>query len=91
MLARSPLCVAAGPLAPGARVKVTAPVTVYHVPKSKGAATQLQGLLGQVTALADKHTDGSVLSCTMPLKARRRALLEAPRAAHASPPRWSCL
>ena len=72
MLARRPLCVAAGPIAPGARVKVTAPVTVYHVPKSKGAATQLQGLQGLVTAHADKHTDGSMLSCTMPLKARAR-------------------
>lgn len=50
-------------------MKVKAPVVVYHVPKSKGAATPLQGLAGVVAAIADVHTDGSLLSCTMPLKA----------------------
>jgi|Laugresbdmm110sn_1035088.scaffolds.fasta_scaffold60678_2 hypothetical protein len=53
----------------GQKVKVKAPVVVYHVPKSKGAATPLQGLAGVVAAIADVHTDGSLLSCTMPLKA----------------------
>jgi len=64
---------AAAGVAPGRRVRVTAPVAVFHVPKSKGAATQLQGLTGVVTALADVHTDGTLLSCTMPLKARAAA------------------
>jgi hypothetical protein len=62
-----------GTVAAGARVRVTAPVVVYHVPKTKGAATPLQGLEGVVTAIADVHTDGSQLSCTMPLKVRTAA------------------
>ena len=65
----------AGNITPGQKVKVKAPVTVYHVPKTKGAATPLQGLHGVVTAIADKHTDGSQLSCTMPLKVRSLVLV----------------
>ena len=61
----------AGDIRPGQKVKVKAPVTVFHVPKTKGAATPLQGLPGVVTAIVDKHTDGAQLSCTMPLKVRR--------------------
>ena len=60
----------AGDIRPGQKVKVKAPVTVFHVPKTKGAATPLQGRPGVVTAVVDKHTDGAQLSCTMPLKAR---------------------
>jgi len=58
----------AAPAFVGQKVKVKAPITVFHVPKTKGAATQLQGLTGTVAALADVHTDGTLLSCTMPLK-----------------------
>jgi hypothetical protein len=60
-----------GDIQPGQKVKVKAAVTVFHVPKTKGAATPLQGLPGVVTAIVDKHTDGAQLSCTMPLKVRR--------------------
>jgi hypothetical protein len=43
----------AAPAFVGQKVKVKAPITVFHVPKTKGAATQLQGLTGTVAALAD--------------------------------------
>ena len=56
-------------LSAGDRVRVTAPITVFHVPKTKGAATLLQGKTGTIAAIVDKHTDGAQLSCTMPLKA----------------------
>ncbi len=85
----------AGDIKPGQKVKVKTPIAVYHGPKSKGAATQLQGLQGVVTALADIHTDGTQLSCTMPLKARTLARTPAPRHPARSPAycatRLSCL
>ena len=53
--------------APGYKVRVKSSVVVYHVPKSKGAATELQGMVGVVDSRADEH-EGKKTSATMPCK-----------------------
>ena len=48
----------------GTAVKVKSSVIVYHVPKSKGAATDLLGMTGVVDSRADDH-EGIAVSATL--------------------------
>lgn len=66
-MARAARAEAEGKVEVGAAVKVTSSVVVYHVPKSKGAATDLEGLEGVVAELADVH-EGVETSATLPYK-----------------------
>ena len=51
----------------GAKVRVNKSVVVYHVPKSKGAATDLNGMEGEVAQRADE-LDGTYISANLPVK-----------------------
>ena len=51
----------------GAKVRVKSSVVVYHVPKSKGAATDLIGMTGVVDSRADAH-EGATTSATLAVK-----------------------
>ena len=51
----------------GAKVKVNQSVVVYHVPKSKGAATDINGMLGEVAQRADDY-EGTYISANLPIK-----------------------
>jgi hypothetical protein len=42
-------------------------VVVYHVPKTKGAATDLNGMEGEVAQRAD-DLDGTYISANLPVK-----------------------
>jgi hypothetical protein len=54
----------------GSRVKVTAPITVFHAPKHK-AGLALQGVVGVVEKYNDLTEDGNaLLSSTQPLTVR---------------------
>jgi hypothetical protein len=54
----------------GSRVKVTAPITVFHAPKHKNGLS-LQGVEGVVEKYSDLTDDGSAhLSSTQPLVVR---------------------
>jgi hypothetical protein len=48
----------------GTAVKVKSSVIVFHVPKTKGAATDLQGMQGVVDSRADDH-EGIAVSATL--------------------------
>jgi hypothetical protein len=48
----------------GTAVKVKSSVIVFHVPKTKGAATNLQGMQGVVDSRADDH-EGIAVSATL--------------------------
>lgn len=56
----------AGTIGPGAKVRVTSPTTVFHVPKQK-SGLQLEGMVGEVVERADLY-DGKQLSANLPLK-----------------------
>ena len=51
----------------GAKVRVNKSVVVYHVPKTKGAATDLNGMEGEVAQRAD-DLDGTYISANLPVK-----------------------
>ena len=51
----------------GAKVRVNKSVVVYHMPKTKGAATDLNGFEGEVAQRADE-LDGKYISANLPLK-----------------------
>ena len=51
----------------GAKVRVNKSVVVYHVPKTKGTATDLNGFEGEVAQRADE-LDGTYISANLPLK-----------------------
>jgi len=51
----------------GAKVKVSKSVVVFHVPKTKGAATDLQGMEGTMAGRADEF-EGTPTSATLPYK-----------------------
>ena len=51
----------------GAKVRVNKSVVVYHVPKTKGTATDLNGFEGEVAQRADE-LDGKYISANLPLK-----------------------
>ena len=59
--------VARAALGVGAKVRVKSSVVVYHVPKSKGAATDLIGMTGVVDSRADAH-EGATTSATLAVK-----------------------
>ena len=62
---RGPLPVAK--LQAGDKVKVTESVVVYHVPKSKGAATDLNGMEGEVASRAD-DLNGTYISANLEVR-----------------------
>ena len=49
------------------KVKVTESVVVYHVPKSKGAATDLNGMEGEVASRAD-DLNGTYISANLEVR-----------------------
>ena len=49
------------------KVRVNKSVVVYHVPKTKGTATDLNGFEGEVAQRADE-LDGKYISANLPLK-----------------------
>ena len=51
----------------GDKVKVTESVVVYHVPKSKGAATDLNGMEGEVASRAD-DLNGTYISANLEVR-----------------------
>uniref|UniRef100_A0A7S0SD67 Ferredoxin thioredoxin reductase alpha chain domain-containing protein n=1 Tax=Mantoniella antarctica TaxID=81844 RepID=A0A7S0SD67_9CHLO len=51
----------------GDKVKVTAKVVVFHMPLSRGAATDLQGMVGEVASRADDF-NGKYISATFEYK-----------------------
>ena len=51
----------------GAKVRVNKSVVVYHMPKTKGKATDLNGFKGEVAQRADE-LDGTYISANLPLK-----------------------
>ena len=51
----------------GDKVKVKESVVVYHVPKSKGAATDLNGMEGEVASRAD-DLDGTYISANLEIR-----------------------
>ena len=51
----------------GAKVRVNKSVVVYHMPKTKGKATDLNGFEGEVAQRADE-LDGTYISANLPLK-----------------------
>jgi hypothetical protein len=56
-------------LAPGTPVKVSKSVQVYHVPKSKGEATDLVGMSGVIDSRADEH-EGKATSATLAVRVK---------------------
>ncbi|KAK3235939.1 hypothetical protein CYMTET_53890 [Cymbomonas tetramitiformis] len=56
----------------GTRVKVTAPITVFHVPKTKGAPTLLTGCEGEVVKKIDES-----ISAVQPFQVRVEVETEA--------------
>eukprot|EP00238_Polyblepharides_amylifera_P010711 CAMPEP_0196580680 /NCGR_PEP_ID=MMETSP1081-20130531/30032_1 /TAXON_ID=36882 /ORGANISM="Pyramimonas amylifera, Strain CCMP720" /LENGTH=115 /DNA_ID=CAMNT_0041900625 /DNA_START=95 /DNA_END=442 /DNA_ORIENTATION=- len=58
-----------GALSAGQRVKVTADVKVYHILKTKGAETALQGFEGVVDSIIEEHK-GLPLSANLPVKVK---------------------
>lgn len=62
-------CRATAKLAPGTAVKVTKSVQVYHVPKSKGEATDLAGMTGVIDSRADEH-EGNPTSATLAVRVK---------------------
>lgn len=56
-------------LAPGTPVKVSKSVQVYHVPKSKGEATDLAGMSGVIDSRADEH-EGKPTSATLAVRVK---------------------
>ncbi|CAG9460854.1 unnamed protein product [Pedinophyceae sp. YPF-701] len=59
---------AASKFAPGAKVKVTAPITVYHVPKNKDGI-MIEGMVGEVADDVSEYK-GKKLSATFPVKVK---------------------
>ena len=64
---RAPMRIsAASDIQPGARIRVSQPVTVFHSPKHKPSLS-LEGLEGTVTAVVKEHK-GKELSANLPIR-----------------------
>jgi hypothetical protein len=59
----------ASAFSPGCSVKVCKSVIVFHVPKSKGAASDLQNMIGVVDSRADDH-HGVATSATLAVRVK---------------------
>lgn len=54
----------------GAQVRVSKDVTVYHIPKCKGAAVNLNGFQGEVVEIVKETATGIPLSANLPVKVK---------------------
>ena len=60
---------ASAKLQAGDKVRVTSSAVVYHVPKSKGAPTELKGMEGEVASRADE-LDGTYISANLEIRVK---------------------
>ena len=61
---------ASAKLQAGDKVRVTSSAVVYHVPKSKGAPTELKGMEGEAVASRADELDGTYISANLEIRVK---------------------